>query len=270
MSELIRLRRQGVRLVKMGGTEIGGEAPITIQSMTNTPTWDVAQTVDQIQALAEAGCEIIRVAVPTRKDGRSLAKIKDAIDLPLVADIHFNYRLALDALEAGVDGLRLNPGNIGSQENVRQVAKKAAEANVPIRIGVNGGSLESDIEEKHGGPTAKALVDSALRHVGLLEAEGFHDILISLKSSSVRTTLEAYRLMAQKRDYALHVGVTEAGLGLEGRAKSFLGIGLLLLEGIGETIRISLTGNPVAEIEAARSLLASAEALATSLTGGYQ
>ncbi len=270
MSALTALRRPGVHIVSMGQEKVGGNAPITIQSMTTTPTWDVGKTVKQIKELEEAGCQIIRVAVPTRKDARSLAKIKAAVSIPLVADIHFNYRLALDSIEAGVDGLRLNPGNIGSRDHVRQVAKEAALAQIPIRIGVNGGSLEEDIEKKHGGASGEALVESALRHVTLLEAEGFHDIIISLKSSSVRTTLEAYRLMARERDYPLHVGVTEAGLGPEGRAKSFLGIGLLLLEGIGETIRISLTGNPLAEIRAARTLLSRAELLAVSLTGGNE
>jgi len=264
MNELVALRRPGVRLVHKGRVAVGGAAPVSIQSMTTTVTEDVDATESQIRRLAAAGCQIVRVAVPSPRAARALSELKLRSPLPLVADVHFDHRLALAAIEAGVDGLRLNPGNIGA-DNVPAVARAAAAAGIPIRVGVNGGSLEKDIERRHGGATAEALVESALRHVDLLESAGFHDILISLKSSSVQTTLEAYRLAARMRPYPLHVGVTEAGLGPEGRAKSFLGVGLLLLEGIGETIRISLTGDPVAEISAALDLLATASRMATRL-----
>ena len=250
-----RRRRGSVRPVSMGDTTIGGDAPVSIQSMTNTPTEDWKATLDQIYQLAEAGCQIVRVAVPTLQAARVLHRMTDLSPIPVVADIHFNHRLALESIDGGVAGIRLNPGNIGSEKKVAEVTRAASAAAIPIRIGVNGGSLEKDIEEAHGGVTAAALVDSALRHVTMLEKLSFHDIIISLKSSSVPMTIEANRLMAERRSYPLHIGITEAGSGDEGRVKSLLGVGLLLLEGIGETIRISLTGPPVHEIVAARNLV---------------
>jgi (E)-4-hydroxy-3-methylbut-2-enyl-diphosphate synthase len=252
---LVAMRRPSVKVVAKGSVFLGGNFPVSIQSMTNTPTEDIEATVAQIEELTAAGCEIIRVAVPTMKAARAIAHIKERISIPLISDIHFNHRLALAALDSGTDGLRLNPGNIGKITNVKEVARKCLELGISIRIGINGGSLEKDIEKKYGRATGRAMVESALNHIRILEELGFHDIIISLKSSSVPETLEAYRLMAQTRSYPLHLGVTEAGIGREGRTKSFLGIGLLLLNGIGETIRISLTGDPVKEVLAARELL---------------
>jgi len=236
--------------------------------MTNTPTENAQTTIGQIRQLESAGCQIIRVAVPTMRAARALTEICRASHVPIVADIHFNHQLALVSLEAGIAGLRLNPGTLTKQSQVGEVARAAGLRRVPIRIGVNGGSLEADIERKYGGPTAEALVASASRHVSLLEREGFHDILISLKSSSVPTTIAAYRLMANQCAYPLHVGVTEAGAGDEGLTKSYVGIGVLLLEGIGETVRISLTGDPVQEVVAARKLLGAMGTLVSAPSGG--
>ena len=230
---------------------------MVVQSMTNTETSDVSSTVEQIKSLECAGCEIIRVAVPDEEAAHALGKIKKSINIPLTADIHFHHKLALIALDQGVDGLRLNPGNIGSQERVREVARKAEDRRVPIRIGVNSGSLEKDLLEQYGSPTPEALVESALRHVRMLEDLNFGDIKISVKASGVEHTIEAYRLLSEKVDYPLHLGVTEAGTTLCGTIKSALGIGTLLREGIGDTIRVSLTADPIVEVKAAYEILAS-------------
>jgi (E)-4-hydroxy-3-methylbut-2-enyl-diphosphate synthase len=225
--------------------------------MTNTDTRDVKATVEQIKRLEKAGCEIARVAVPDAEAAGVLGKIRASISIPLVADIHFDHKLALIALEQGVQGLRLNPGNIGSIDRVREVAKEAKARSVPVRVGVNSGSLEKDILKKFGSPTPEALVESAMRHVKILEDLDFHDIKISVKASSVKDTLSAYRLLSSKVDYPLHLGVTEAGTILTGAIKSALGIGTLLQEGIGDTIRVSLTADPAKEVRAAYEILAS-------------
>jgi (E)-4-hydroxy-3-methylbut-2-enyl-diphosphate synthase len=239
----------------LGSVGIGQEYPISIQSMTNTATSDVRATLQQIQELTAAGCEIVRVAVPDKQAAEALRPILAGSALPLVADIHFDYRLALLALEAGVHGLRLNPGNIGSRDKVEAVVRKAGERRVPIRIGVNSGSLEAKLLDKYGGPCAEAMTESALGHVGLLEDLGFTQIKISLKSSYVPMMLAAYKKIAPLTPYPLHLGVTEAGLAESGSIKSAVGIGVLLAEGIGDTIRVSLTGPPAAEIKAARQIL---------------
>lgn len=234
---------------------MGGGAPITVQSMTNTDTSDVEKTVLQIDALARAGCEIIRVAVPDQDSVAALSRIKERINIPLVADIHFDHRLALSALEAGVDGLRLNPGNIGSKDRVAAVAKAAGKRGVPIRIGVNAGSLERHLLGPNGEVTAQAMVDSALEHIRLLESCGFRAIKVSLKSSDVPIMLEAYRILATRVDYPFHAGVTEAGGVLSGSVRSAVGIGLLLAEGLADTVRVSLTGSPLPEVKVAYGIL---------------
>ncbi|MFA6601119.1 MAG: flavodoxin-dependent (E)-4-hydroxy-3-methylbut-2-enyl-diphosphate synthase [Candidatus Omnitrophota bacterium] len=246
--------RRVTRQVRVGSVPIGAGAPVSIQSMTTTPTRDVERTVDQILALAEAGCELVRVACPTEADVRALGKIKARIPLPLVADIHFNDQFALMALDEGVDKLRLNPGNIGSRDRVERIVKKAAERKVPIRIGVNSGSLEKDLMEKFG-PTAEALVESAARHVAILEELDFRDLVISLKASDVPTMIRAYRLASARFDYPLHLGVTEAGTLLRGSVYSAIGIGTLLGEGIGDTLRVSLTADSREEIRVAKMIL---------------
>lgn len=248
--------RRRTRPVRVGALTIGGDAPITVQSMTKTDTRDVAATVRQINALAEAGCELVRLAVPDMEAARALGDIKRQTNLPLVADIHFDYRLALEALRQGVDKLRLNPGNIGGRERVEAVARAARERGVPIRIGVNAGSLEADLRD--GRPRAEAMVDSALRHAAMLEEADFHDIVVSLKASDVPTTIAAYRLMASRCDYPLHLGVTEAGGEATGLVRSALGIGALLLDGIGDTLRVSLTADPLAEVRAGYEILRAA------------
>jgi len=265
---LAQIRRDNVKVVSKGTVKVGGRHPVSIQSMTNIPSDDIEGTIAQIHKLTKAGCEIIRIAVPTMKTARAISKIKDQISIPLVSDIHFNYKLALAAIDNGTDALRLNPGNIGKTAYVQEVAKLAQSRNIPIRIGINSGSLEPHIEKKYGSPTPEAMIESAINHIRILEELDFHDIIISLKSSSVPDTLEAARLMIKERNYPLHLGVTEAGNGIEGRTKSFIGIGLLLLNGIGETIRISLTGDPVQEIVAAKKLLQQVRSLANS-TGKY-
>ena len=239
----------------LGAVPVGDGAPITVQSMTNCPTQDASATVDQIKKLEAAGCEIVRVAVPDETAADAIANIKPRIGIPLVADIHFDYRLALKAAANGVDGLRINPGNIGSRSNIRQVVDCAKDLGLPIRIGVNAGSLEKDLLETHNGATAQAMVESALRHVALLEAEGFEQIKISLKASDVHRTVAAYRLLADRVDYPLHVGVTEAGSLYSGVVKSALGIGMLLNDGIGDTLRVSLTRDPVEEIRVGFEIL---------------
>ena len=246
------------RQIKVGAVPVGGGAPVSIQSMTNTRTDDVAATVRQIRALKAAGCEIVRVAVPDEAAARAIPKIKEQIDLPLVVDIHFDYRLALICIEGGADKVRINPGNIGGEDRVKQVVDACRRRNIPIRIGVNGGSLEKPLRAKYGGVTPEALVESAMGHVALLEKLDFHDICISLKSSSVPVTMAAYRLMAQRRDYPLHLGVTEAGTPKMGILKSAVGIGGLLAEGIGDTFRVTLTAEPVEEIAAAKDILEAA------------
>ena len=243
------------RQITVGGVKIGGGAPVTIQSMTNTPTHDVEKTLSQIRALAAAGCDIVRVAVPDMAAAEAISALKAGSPVPLVADIHFDYRLALKAVEQGIDKIRINPGNIGSPERVRAVADACRERGVPIRIGVNGGSLERPLLEKYGGPTPEALVESALGHARLLEQFDFRDICISLKASSVPVTMRAYRLMAERYDYPLHLGVTEAGTPGLGTIKSAVGIGGLLALGIGDTFRVTLTADPVEEVAVAKQIL---------------
>lgn len=251
------LKRRKTINFKIGSVGIGSDYPISIQSMTNTDTRNVQETLEQINELADLGCEIVRVAVPDREAAESLKKICKASPLPVIADIHFDYRLALLAMENGVQGLRINPGNIGNEEKVQSVIKRAKFYDVPIRIGVNGGSLEKKLLEKYGGVTAQALVESALGHVNILEKQNFTNIKLSLKSSNVPLMINAYRIIAQKVPYPLHLGVTEAGTEKQGIVKSAVGIGTLLAEGIGDTIRVSLTGNPKKEIIIAKQILKS-------------
>lgn len=241
--------------VKVGNFVLGGGNPVRVQSMLNTPADDIEASVLQAKELEKAGCEIIRATVPTKEAVRTIAALKENINVPIVADIHFDYRMALEALYAGVDKIRINPGNIGSDERVKAVADECARRGVPIRIGVNSGSVEKEILEKYGSPCPEALVESALYHVSLLEKFDFNDIVISIKSSDVLTTCKAYRLMAQKTDYPLHLGVTEAGTERMGLIKSSAGIGSLLLDGIGDTIRVSLTAPPVNEVYAGFDIL---------------
>ena len=244
--------------MNIGGVVIGGGAPVTIQSMCNTATEDVAATVAQILRLEQAGCQIIRVAVPTMEAAAAIGAIKKAIHIPLVADIHFDYRLALRCAAEGVDKIRINPGNIGSHERVRAVAETCREHHIPIRIGVNGGSLEKPLLAKYGGVTAQALVDSAMGHVRLLNDCGFDDICLSVKCSHVPTNMAAYSLLSRETDYPLHLGVTEAGTPEMGVLKSAIGIGGLLCQGVGDTIRVSLTADPVEEVVAAKKILQAA------------
>lgn len=243
--------------VRLGNIYIGGDAPVTIQSMLNTPAEDIETSVLQAKRLEEAGCEIIRAAVPNRDAVKLIYALKNAVSVPIVADIHFDYKIALDCVAAGVDKIRINPGNIGSDDRVKAVADACKAAGVPIRIGVNSGSLEKSILEKYGHPTAEALCESALYHASLLEKFDFNDIVLSMKSSTVATTVKAYELASQKTDYPLHLGVTETGTEYGGIIKSSAGIGSLLLHGIGDTIRISLTADPVREVVAAKELLRS-------------
>ncbi len=245
------------RVIEIGNVAIGGGYPILIQSMTNTKTDDIEATVTQILELEKEGCEIVRVAVPDMKAAQAISEIKSRIHIPLVADIHFDYRLAIEAMQRGVDKIRLNPGNIGGIDKVEKVVEVAKAKRIPIRIGVNGGSLEKDLLEKFGGVTANALVESALRHVRILESFSFHDIVISIKSSDIDLTVEAYRLLDEMVDYPLHLGITEAGTLFSGTIKSSIGIGIMLYEGIGSTIRVSLTGPPVEEVKVAKKILES-------------
>ena len=242
----------------VGTVAVGGGAPVSIQSMCNTKTEDVAATVAQIHALEQAGCEIIRVAIPDEAAARAIDRIKEQISIPLVADIHFQHRFALICAERGADAIRINPGNIGGEENVRAVADLCRKKNIPIRIGVNGGSLEKELRAKYGGVTAEALVESALGHVKLLNRFDFDDICISVKCSDVPLTMAAYRLLHERTDYPLHLGVTEAGTPSMGLVKSAMGIGGLLCMGIGDTIRVTLTADPVEEIYAAKKILRAA------------
>ena len=251
--------RRHSNTVTVGNVRIGGGSPVSIQSMTTTDTRDVAATLRQIHELTEAGCEIVRVAVPDKQAAQALGAIKRGISVPLVADIHFDYRLALEALAQGVDKLRLNPGNIGSHERVRLVAQAAKERGVPIRIGVNSGSLEQQLIDKYDGVTPTALAESALSHARILEDLDFGDIVISIKASSVPQTLEAYSLLAPRVPYPLHIGITEAGTIRAGTIKSTAGIAALLAQGIGDTVRVSLTADPVEEVKAARDILQAME-----------
>lgn len=247
--------RKLTRKVKVGKVYVGGDAPVTIQSMTNTDTRDVEATLKQIRELYNAGCEIIRCTVPDMEAAEAIKEIVKQSPIPVVADIHFDYRLALKVVENGISAVRINPGNIGSIERVRMVAEACKAKNIPIRIGVNSGSLEKEILERDGKPTAKGLVESALAHVKILEAVDFKDIVISIKSSDVRMMIDAYRLMSEKVDYPLHLGVTESGTPFRGTIKSSIGIGTLLAEGIGDTIRVSLTSDPIEEIKVAKEML---------------
>ena len=244
--------------ILVGGVPVGGGAPISIQSMTNTRTDDVEATLAQIRALAAAGCDIVRVAVPDMAAARAVGKIKEECPLPLVVDIHFDYKLALEAVAAGADKVRINPGNIGGEDRVKAVADACRQRGVPIRIGVNGGSLEKPILAKYGGVTPEAMVESAFGHIRLLEKFDFTDICVSLKSSSVPVTMKAYQLMSQESNYPLHIGVTEAGTVRMGTLKSAVGIGGLLALGIGDTMRVSLSADPVEEVYAARDILKAA------------
>lgn len=250
-------KRGKTKLIMVGNVPVGGDSPITVQSMCNTETSDVEATVAQINKLADAGCDIIRVAVPDMAASQAIKQIKRAIGIPLVADIHFDYRLALEAMKNGADKIRINPGNIGGIEKIQAVADEAKSRNIPIRIGVNAGSLEKDILAKYGGPTAEGMVESALRNAAMLEDAGFLDIVVSLKASDVMLTIQAYRLMSQKSDCPLHLGVTEAGTLRAGTIKSSVGIGCLLAEGIGDTIRVSLTADPIEEIITGKYILKS-------------
>ena len=249
------IKRKMTRQISIGDVKIGGGAPISVQSMTNTKTTDTNATVAQIKALVGAGCDIVRVAVPDMSAAENIYNIKNQVDVPLVADIHFDYRLALKAIEQGIDALRINPGNIGDEERVKAVVEAAKIRNIPIRIGVNAGSLDKKLLAKYGKVTAEALVESALEHIRILEKLNFYDIKISLKAHDVPLTLDAYRLMSETVDYPLHLGITEAGTVNTGIIKSAVGIGALLAEGIGDTFRISLTGDPVNEVKVANEIL---------------
>ncbi len=251
------MKRKTTRKVKVGDINIGGDSSIKVQSMTNTDTRDIGATVAQILRLQEAGCDIVRCAVPDQKASDAIGQIVKEIDIPLVADIHFDYRLALSSINNGVSKLRINPGNIGSTDKVRAVVEAAQDKGVPIRIGVNSGSLQRDILEKYGDVCPQALVESALRHVEILEKLNFNDVVISVKSSDVTEMIECYRLISEKVDYPLHLGVTESGTIKSGTIKSSVGIGALLSQGIGDTIRVSLTGDPVEEVIVAREILRS-------------
>lgn len=247
--------RDRTKVVQIGDRQIGGGNPILIQSMTNTRTEDVEATVAQILALEKAGCEIIRCTVPTEEAAEALGEIKKRIHIPLVADIHFDYKMAIAAIKNGADKIRINPGNIGSAEKLRAVVDAAAERNIPIRVGVNGGSLEKELIEKYGGVTAEGLVESALGKVRMIEEADYHNLVISIKSSDVLMCVKAHELLADRTPYPLHVGITESGTVHSGNIKSAIGLGLILHQGIGDTIRVSLTGDPVEEVKSARLIL---------------
>ena len=249
------MERKDTKVVKIGNRIIGGKNPILIQSMTNTKTEDVKATVEQINRLAAAGCDIIRCAVPTMEAAEALTEIKKQIAIPLVADIHFDYRLAIAAMEHGADKIRINPGNIGSKERVQAVVDVAKERNIPIRVGVNSGSLEKDLVEKYHGVTAEGIVESALDKVHLIEDMGYDNLVISIKSSDVMMCVKAHELIAEQTNHPLHVGITEAGTIISGNIKSSIGLGLILNQGIGDTIRVSLTGDPLEEIKSAKLIL---------------
>lgn len=255
LSLLCRVMKKMTRQIRIGDVLVGGGAPCSVQSMCNTDTRDTAATIAQITDLAEVGCELVRCAVLDIEAAEALGEIKSHIPIPLIADIHFDYKLALKALEKGVDGLRINPGNIGERWKVAEVVKSSSERLVPIRIGVNAGSLEKELLERYRHPTAEAMVESALGHVRILEDLGYDQIKISLKASDVMKTVEAYRLLSQRVDYPLHIGITEAGTTFSGTIKSSVGLGILLAEGIGDTLRVSLTGDPVDEIRVGYGIL---------------
>lgn len=260
------INRKDTKQIKVGNVLIGGNNNVVIQSMTNTKTKDVENTVKQIFELEKAGCEIIRVACLDMEDAKAIKDIKSRIHIPIVADIHFDYKLALEAIKSGVDKLRINPGNIGSIDCVKEVVKACKEKNIPIRIGVNGGSLEKDLLEKYGKPTAKAMVESAKRHVDILESLDFYDICISLKASSLDLCLEAYKEAARTFKYPLHLGITEAGTAFSGTIKSSIGLGTLLRENIGNTMRVSLSDDPVYEVKVAKEILKDCNLLKNSPT----
>lgn len=249
------ISRRKTRIVKVGTALIGGDAPISVQSMTSTRTEDVEATIAQIQRLEQVGCELVRIAIPTKEAVKAIAKIKSQISIPLIADIHFDYRLAIEAIEQGADKIRINPGNIGSKDRLEKILKVAKEHGVPIRIGVNAGSLQKSLIQKYNGITPEALVESAMEHVRTCEEMGFFDLVLSIKASDVPMTIEANRMLAKACDYPIHLGVTEAGTPKWGALRSAIGIGTLLAEGIGDTIRISLTGDPVDEIRAGFEIL---------------
>jgi (E)-4-hydroxy-3-methylbut-2-enyl-diphosphate synthase len=253
------IKRKKTRQISVGKVKVGGTAPVSVQSMTNTFTCDIKGTVAQILRLEEAGCDIVRVAVPDMESARAIASIKKQISIPLIADVHFDYRLAVASAEAGADGLRINPGNIGSALKVKKVVDCAKTYGIPIRIGVNSGSLEKDLLKKYGGATSEAMVESAIRNIDLLRSLDFHETKVSIKASDVIRTVEAYRLLSRKTYVPLHVGVTEAGTLFPGIVKSSLGIGMLLAEGIGDTIRVSLTRDPVDEVRAGFEILKALE-----------
>ncbi|MGN8848227.1 flavodoxin-dependent (E)-4-hydroxy-3-methylbut-2-enyl-diphosphate synthase [Bariatricus sp. HCP28S3_C2] len=249
------MTRNDTKVIRIGNCRIGGGNPVAIQSMTNTKTEDVDATVSQILALERAGCDIIRCAVPTMEAAEALKEIKKQIHIPLVADIHFDYRLAIAAIENGADKIRINPGNIGSEDRVRAVVEKAKEYNVPIRVGVNSGSLEKELVEKYGGVTAEGIVESALDKVHMIERMGYQNLVVSIKSSDVMMCVKAHELIAKECPYPLHVGITESGTLMSGNIKSAVGLGIILHEGIGDTIRVSLTGDPLEEIKSAKLIL---------------
>ncbi len=248
--------RKDTRKIKVGNVTIGGGNKVVIQSMTNTPTKDVERTVEQILELEKVGCEIVRVACLDEEDARAIKDIKEKIHIPIVADIHFDYKIALTAIEAGVDKLRINPGNIGGRDRVEAVVNACKEKNIPIRIGVNSGSIEKEILDKYKGkPTAEGMIESAIKHINILEELDFHDICVSLKASNLDLCIEAYEKASKSFDYPLHIGITEAGTAFSGTIKSSIGLGVLLREGIGDTIRVSLSDNPVEEIKVAKEIL---------------
>jgi (E)-4-hydroxy-3-methylbut-2-enyl-diphosphate synthase len=248
-------KKELTRQITLGSVKIGRGAPVVVQSMTKTDTRDVASTISQIKRLESAGCEIVRVAVLNTDAAKAIRSIKKKIKIPLIADVHFDHRLALAAISSGADGLRINPGNIGSKQKVKEVVEAAKDNRIPIRIGVNAGSLEKDLLRKYGHPTAKALVESAGRHIKILENLKFKSIKVSLKASDVMKTVEAYRLFSKRYDYPLHIGISEAGPAFSGTVKSAVGLGILLSEGIGDTIRVSLTADPVEEVKVAYEIL---------------
>jgi len=252
---LEKIKRRVSRQIHIGDVAVGGDAPVSVQSMTNTDTRDARATIDQIKRLEDAGCEIIRVAVPDQEAADRFEEIKKSIRIPIIADIHFDHRLAISAIKSGADAIRINPGNIGGAEKVKKVIEAAREREVPVRIGVNSGSVEKDLLKKHGHPGPEAMVESALRHIRFFEDNDFALLKISLKSSDVLNTIASYKLLAQKTDYPFHLGVTEAGTALGGAIKSALGIGYLLIEGIGDTLRVSLTADPEKEMVVAWSIL---------------
>lgn len=251
-------KRDTTRKINVGGVAVGGGADVSVQSMCNTKTWDVEATAAQIKAMKAAGCDIVRIAIPDMEAARAVSAIKERVDMPLVADIHFDYRLALEAAARGIDKIRINPGNIGGEENVKAVADACRARNIPIRIGVNAGSLEPRLLEKYGHPCPEAMVESAAGHAALLEKFGFYDICLSMKASSVPLTVASYRMAAERFSYPLHLGVTETGTEWNGTIQSAVGIGTLLCEGIGNTVRVSLTADPVREVSTGIAILKAA------------